>query len=233
MMAKLWNYETTGGRNTATHPFELAIFKSSVPTLITSRLTEKVRYYDLDIESSVYDEWMLTGMALNIAHLIDTTQLSVIDAETVLHSSASKMIMDEQLLADLDRQLCSSRDDKALALKIIPSICYKTNYHLLWQFAKNCNQITYADNRDKDLQYWIEASNFRSFENRSAQDMILWLEKEEKLCKTTFRYLEPIVRKEISIHNRDLYTFKVAVKKEYQQYLKNTNEKKTSNIISD
>ena len=40
------------------------------------------------------------------------------------------------------------------------------------------------------------------------------------LCKTTFKYLEPIVRNEISIHNRDLYTFKVAVKKEYQQYLK-------------
>jgi indole-3-glycerol phosphate synthase len=34
-----------------------------------------------------------------------------------------------------------------------------------------------------------------------------------------FRYLEPIVRREISINNRDLYTFKVAVKKEYQQYL--------------
>jgi hypothetical protein len=27
-------------------------------------------------------------------------------------------------------------------------------------------------------------------------------------------------RREISIHNRDLYTFKVAVKKEYQKYLK-------------
>jgi hypothetical protein len=50
--------------------------------------------------------------------------------------------------------------------------------------------------------------------------MILWLDNEDKLDKVSFRYLEPIVRKEISIHNRDLYTFKVAVKKEYQQYLK-------------
>jgi hypothetical protein len=56
----------------------------------------------------------------------------------------------------------------------------------------------------------------------SPQDMILWLEEQEKLCRITFRYLEPLVRKEISIHNRDLYTFKVAVKKEYQQYLKKT-----------
>ena len=64
------------------------------------------------------------------------------------------------------------------------------------------------------------ASDFNSLTRRSAQAMILWLEQRKKLCKTTFRYLEPIVRREISIHNRDLYTFKVAVKKEYQQYLK-------------
>ena len=54
----------------------------------------------------------------------------------------------------------------------------------------------------------------------SAQDMILDLEKEEKLDSESFRYLEPIVRKEISIHNRDLYVFKVQVKPEYRKYLK-------------
>jgi len=231
MMAKLWNYETTEGRESATHPMEMAIYNSGIPTLITNRLTDKVRYYDLDIESSVYDVWMITGMALNLAHLIDTTDLSVVDPETVLHSSASKMVLDEQLLADLKVQLDSSRysEDSAVALKVVPTIDYKTNYHLLWQFAQDCSSITYADARDKDLKYWIEASNFESFNRKSAQDMILWLEENDKLCKTTFRYLEPIVRREISIHNRDLYTFKVAVKKEYQQYLKKTNEKEISN----
>ena len=135
MMAKLWNYETTEGRETATHPMELAVYNSGIPTLITNRLTEKVRYYDLDIESSVYDVWMITGMALNLAHLIETTDLSVVDPETVLHSSASKMVLDEQLLADLKTQLGSYSDDKALALKIVPTIDYKSNYHLLWQPA--------------------------------------------------------------------------------------------------
>ena len=223
MMNKLWNYETTKGRSTATHSIEIAIYNSGMPTLIDSRLTDKVRYYDLDIEDSVYDEWLLTGMAINLAHIIDTTSVSVIDPETVLHASANKMILDEQLLADLKVQLDGSRynEDRVLALKIVPTICYKTNYHLLWQLAQDCSMITYADNRDKDLQYWIEASDFIKLERRSAQDMILWLEKEDKLCKTTFRYLEPIVRKEISINNRDLYTFQVAVKKEYQKYLKN------------
>jgi hypothetical protein len=220
MMNKLWNYETTLGRSSATHPKEIAIANSGLEVIITPKLTESVRYYDLDIEDSVYDSWMLTGRAVNLAYIIDTTDVSVIDPETVLHASATKMVLDEQLLADIKSQLSAYGDDKALALKIIPTIDYKTNYHLLWQFAQDCNQITYADNRDKDLQYWIDASGFTKLERRSAQDMILWLDNEDKLDKVSFRYLEPIVRKEISIHNRDLYTFKVAVKKEYQQYLK-------------
>ena len=220
MMNKLWNYETTKGRGSATHPNEIAIYNSGLEVIITPKLTDKVRYYDLDIEDSLYDAWMITGMAINLAHIIDTTNVSVIDTETVLHASSNKMTLDEQLLSDLKTQL-NSYDDKALALKIVPTIDYKKNYHLLWQFAQDCSNITYADNRDKDLQYWLKESGFLDFERKSAQDMILWLEERELLCKTSFRYLEPIVRKEISIHNRDLYTFKVAVKKEYQKYLKN------------
>ena len=219
MMNKIWNYETTLGDDN-----KLGVLKkiadSGLECIITAKVTDTVRYYDIDIEESLYDVWMITGMALNLAHIIDTTDVSVIDPETVLHASATKMILDEQLLSDLKIQLNSYNDDKTLALKIIPTIDYKKNYHLLWQFAQDCSSITYADNRDKDLQYWLRASNFNNFNRKSAQDMILWLEQEDKLDKVTFRYLEPIVRQEISIHNRDLYTFKVAVKKEYQKYLK-------------
>jgi len=220
MMNKLWNYETTKGRSTATHPKEIAIYNSGLEVILTPKLTESVRYYDLDIEDSLYDSWMLTGMAINLAHIIDTTDVSVIDPETVLCASATKMILDEQLLSDLKVQLATYDDDKALALKIVPTIDYTKNFHLLWKFAQDCGNITYADSRDKDLKYWLDVSGFRNFERKSAQDMILWLDSEDKLDKVSFRYLEPIVRKEISIHNRDLYTFKVAVKKEYQQYLK-------------
>ena len=219
MMNKIWNYETTMGDAN-----KLGVLKkiadSGLECIITAKVTDTVRYYDIDVEESLYDNWIITGMALNLAHIIDTTDVSVIDPETVLHASATKMTLDETLLSDFKTQLNSYGDDKALALKIIPTIDYKKNYHLLWQFAQDCSSITYADNRDKDLQYWIDASNFSEFERKSAQDMILWLEEEGKLNKTSFRYLEPIVRREISIHNRDLYTFKVAVKKEYQKYLK-------------
>ena len=220
MMNKLWNYETTKG-DVNGHGIIKKIGDSGLECIITPKITDKVRYYDIDIEDSLYDSWMLTGMAINLAHIIDTTDVSVIDPETVLHASATKMTLDEGLFNDLKAQLKAYGDDKALALKIVPTIDYKKNYHLLWQFSQDCSSITYADNRDKDLQYWLKESGFLDFERKSAQDMILWLEERELLCKTSFRYLEPIVRKEISIHNRDLYTFKVAVKKEYQKYLKN------------
>ena len=219
MMNKLWNYETTLGDSNKTGVLK-AIADSGLECIVTPQITDRVRYYDIDMNDSLYDVWMLTGMAINLAHLIDTTDLSVVDPETVLHASANLLTLDETLLADLKAQLNSYNDDKALAIKIVPTIDYTKNLHLIWQLAQDCSNLEYADNRDKDLQYWLKESNFSSLMRRSAQDMILWLEEKELLNKTYFKYLEPIVRQEISIHNRDLYVFKVSVKKEYQQYLK-------------
>ena len=219
MMNKLWNYETTLGDSSRTGVLK-AVADSGLECIVTDRITDRVRYYDIDMNDSLYDVWMITGMAINLAHLIDTTDLSVVDPETVLHASANLLTLDETLLADLKVQLNSYNDDKALAIKIVPTIDYTKNLHLMWQLAQDCSNLEYADNRDKDLQYWLKESNFSSLMRRSAQDMILWLEEKELLNKTYFKYLEPIVRQEISIHNRDLYVFKVSVKKEYQQYLK-------------
>lgn len=219
MMNKLWNYETTLGDSSRSGVLK-AIADSGLECIVTPQITDRVRYYDIDMNDSLYDVWMLTGMAINLAHLIDTTDLSVVDPETVLHASANLLTLDETLLADLKAQLNSYNDDKALAIKIVPTIDYTKNLHLIWQLAQDCSNLEYADNRDKDLQYWLKESNFSSLMRRSAQDMILWLEEKELLNKTYFKYLEPIVRQEISIHNRDLYVFKVSVKKEYQQYLK-------------
>mgnify|MGYP003639036260 FL=1 len=221
MMNKLWNYETTKGRYNATHPKEIAIYNSGLEVLLTPRLTESVRYYNLDIETGLYDEWMITGLALNLAHLIDTTDVSVVSPEIILHSSANKILMTEELLKDLSKLLSSYGDDNmAIAGKIIPTIDYTKNHHLLWKFSQDNYSNMYDYRRDKDVQYWIKESLFNYFYKTSAQDMIFWLERNEKLNIVSFRYLEPIVRREISISNRELYTFNVSVKKEYQQYLK-------------
>jgi hypothetical protein len=220
MMAKLWNYETTSGVNGSSIPLNILI-KSHGNVIITRKISDKIRYYDLDIAASLYDEWLITGLALNLAYLIDTGVASVVDPETVLCSSANKMVMDEELLEDLTRQLTASGDDnKAMAAKIIPTIDYTKNHHLLWRFAQENNCYMYQFSRDKDVQYWLRESKFNMFSRKSAQSMLLWLEKEGLLNTVSFRYLEPIVREEIHISNRELYTFKVAVKKEYQQYLK-------------
>tara|TARA_R100000935_G_scaffold32973_1_gene53509 strand:+ start:657 stop:1703 length:1047 start_codon:yes stop_codon:yes gene_type:complete len=224
MMTKLWNYELTNGASSTTSPLATKIKNLTCYAIITSKVIEKVNYYNLDIcDTSLYDSWMLTGMALNIAHLIETTDLSVIDSETILRSSANMITLDEQLLKDLKSQLNSGyhSEDKVLAAKIIPTIDYKTNYHLLWELGRECNNLFHDFNRDKDLWFWIEESKLRKFSNKSAQEMILWLEVNDLLSRKNFKYLEPIVRREISIHNRDLYTFKVSVKKEYLKYLQN------------
>ena len=60
----------------------------------------------------------------------------------------------------------------------------------------------------------------RGLRRATAEDIIKYLEEEEYLDTESFRYLEPIVRKEIVISNRELYTFKVQVKEEYRKYLK-------------
>jgi hypothetical protein len=219
MLSKLWNYEATTGSSSQSVMGSL-IVNSKNPVLITSKVTDNIRYYNMDIASSLYDEWLITGMALNLAYLIETTDVSVVDPETVLCSSANKMVMDEELLEDLTRQIKSYDDDSvAIASKVIPTINYTANYHLLWQFAQNVEGYMYTFRRDKDIQYWMKESCFKEFSRKSAQDMILWLEDRDLLDKASFRYLEPTVRREITINNRDLYVFKVSVKKEYQKYL--------------
>ena len=119
-------------------------------------------------------------------------------------------------------QWCQSydRDNIEIAAKILPTVDYTKKKHLMWQLAQEIGSYAYNFNRDKDVQYWMESSKLTDYYHMSAQDMILDLENKGILDPESFKYLEKIVRKEISIHNRDLYVFKVAVKPEYKKYLK-------------
>ena len=51
------------------------------------------------------------------------------------HASATKMILDEQLLSDLKVQLATYNDDKALALKIVPTIDYTKNLSFIMEIC--------------------------------------------------------------------------------------------------
>ena len=217
LMAKLWNYQTLQETNGAV----LAVDNYPKDVIFDGNLASKVKFYNCNTGDSLYDEWMITGMAINLAHKIDLGLMGTIGVDTVIYESANKQVLDETLLEDIQKYLQSySNEDRAIAAKVIPTIDYLQNYHLLWEFAQKAERYMHHFNRDKDIQYWLEQSNFNKFSRKSAQDMILWLEVNEKLNSTSFKYLEPTVRQEIHISNRDLYVFKVQVKPEYLKYLK-------------
>ena len=119
------------------------------------------------------------------------------------------------LISSVNRYL----DGKEMVGAILPTIDFTKNYHLQWKLAQEIGSDLYYFNRNKDVQYWLNASDFNDLYHLTALDMINQLEKEGKLDKMTFRYLEPIVRKEIRIENRDLYTFRVEVKPEYKKLM--------------
>lgn len=177
-------------------------------------------YYCGDGEN-LFDEWMITGMAMNIAHKIDIDEVDIIDVNSIIHESAVKTALDEETINLITTLMESYNDDDlAIAAKMIPTIDYNSNHHLLWVLADKIQNRIYKLNKDKDVQYWKEQSNFYKLCRMSAQDMILYLEQDDNLTKDSFCYLEPICRQEIQIYNRDLYVFKVQVKQEYIKYLK-------------
>lgn len=213
MMYRLWNYEAfTGGHS--------VIDNYDKPVIYDEKLSERVSSYNCTGQVTLMDEWGISPLALNIAYLINIGELKVISAETLLHASANLIDLTEDLLEEITTWVTSYDDGNiAIAAKILPTINYTKKPHLMWRLAQNIYSSKYKFNRDKDFQFWEDQSNLYELYRNSAEDMILQLEKENKLDGESFRYLEKIVRQSISIHNRDLYTFKVSVKPEYKKYL--------------
>jgi len=218
MLWQLWNYETTSGGG-QTSSFANMIKDHDKHVIITNKITDRLRYYDLDIEDSLFDVWAITGLALNLAHRIEMGDMSTVSIDTVLHTSATKRELTHDLCDQIVSMWNAGGDDRTMCESLLVNLDYTKSLHLMWNLVQELGSIHY-NHHNKDLKYWLEASNWERYYSLSAQDMIKYLEEEEKLNKESFRYLEPIVRKDIQIHNRDLYVFKVAVKKEYQQYLK-------------
>ena len=214
MMYRLWNYEAfTGGHHMIDNYDKAVVYDEKFEGRVTS--------YNCTGEITLMDEWGISALALNIAYLIDTAGLKVIRAETLLHASANLIDLTEDLLVELTQWVNSyDEENTAVAAKILPTINYTKKPHLMWQLAQSIYAYSYKFNRDKDVQFWQEQSNLEQLYHNSAEAMILQLEKENKLDSESFRYLEKIVRKDITIHNRNLYTFKVSVKPEYKKYLK-------------
>jgi hypothetical protein len=217
LMYKLWNYEAfsnTNGRCSFIENYDKKV-------IYDEKLEDYFHSYNAAEGDNLIEDWVITPMALNLAYLVDTGELEVIDVENLLRASANITPLNESMVEELS-QWCRSydQDNQAIAAKILPTVDYSQNKHLMWALAQEIGSYTYSFNRDKDVQYWLETSGLSEYYHLSAQDMILFLEEKEILTPESFKYLEKIVRKDISIHNRELYVFKVSVKPEYKKFLK-------------
>lgn len=219
LMYRLWNYETTSGESNSNSYLNNIITSSNRHVIVTPKITDAIRYYALDIEDSLYDTWGITGMAVNLAYLIQIGELSTVSIDDVLYTSATKQELTPELLDQIVSMWRAGSDDRALGETLLANIDYTKNPHYMWKLVQELGSVHYG-NHNKDLNYWFKVSNWEKYYDLNAEQMVKWLEEEGKLCSKSFRFLEPIVRKEINIYNRDLYVFKVSVKKEYQKYLK-------------
>jgi len=225
LMGKLWNYETFKDSTGSMIGADKYVKDTGNPVIFDDKCKQWFNIWNADTYDTVYDAWYVTGLATNLAHAIETQSLAVVDVEDIIHQSANKQILDDQLVKDLVKQVDSyNEEDNAIAGKILPTVDYNQKHHLLWQLAQEVNNKLYKFNRNKDVQYWKDQSRMDQFHGFTAEQMIQWLEAEDLLTKENFRYLEPIVRSEIEIDNRDLYVFKVQVKPEYRKFLKSNKK---------
>ena len=221
LLYKLWNFEaysTTEGR---VNFIDAYTERTNNSVIWDSRLDEYCKSYRLSDPESLYDEWAITGLALNLAYLVDTGELDVVNVDDLMHQSSNKTELTDELVTDIINWVQSYNDENiALVAKVLPTIKVDENYHLLWKLAQGLYPYSHSFNRDKDVQYWLSTSKISKYYRFTAEEMIKCLEDEDLLDSKSFRYLEPIVRQEIKIYNRELYVFKVQIKPEYSKYLK-------------
>tara|TARA_R100001129_G_scaffold39250_1_gene26373 strand:+ start:509 stop:1543 length:1035 start_codon:yes stop_codon:yes gene_type:complete len=180
--------------------------------------------HNIDYESLPYDSYVFSNMAIRIASLVESGDLQVIETDTILNQSANRVPMTEELMEDLNKMVSgydTSDEELQMAGKIIPTIDPAGEPYLLYKYSKEfLGSLDYKYSRNKDVIYWLDKHSCSYLSRMSAEEAIKYFEKEGKLDSRCFRALEVECRKEISISNRELYTFKVQVKPEYRKYMK-------------
>tara|TARA_R100001015_G_C4632374_1_gene195852 strand:+ start:2309 stop:3355 length:1047 start_codon:yes stop_codon:yes gene_type:complete len=223
MLSRLWNYDSvendTNWEYIDNYCNDNARAGNSARVILDKKSSEFVNIYNINAYSLPYDSWMLTGLAINTAYEVDVNGKDIFHVDKIMHQSATKVELTQQLLDDIVSLISSGGEDLNMAAAILPTIDYEKNYYLLWQLSQQIGYNLYQFNRNKDVQYWIRVSKIQDYQHYNALDMIKHLEKEDKLDKKSFCHLEPIVRKNIRIENRELYTFRVEVKPEYKKLM--------------
>tara|TARA_B110000908_G_C10236795_1_gene443780 strand:- start:384 stop:1427 length:1044 start_codon:yes stop_codon:yes gene_type:complete len=189
-------------------------------TVFCDKIKNNFNLHSTNYESAAYDLHGISGLAIELTHKIKAKEIDVVSIDTVLNASNNKQTLTTELVSQL-RSMMQSNDDRTLAGSILPTIDYKTKPGLLWELAEFTSQrVDYDYNRNKDIKYWAEKANIRGLSRMSAEEALLHFEEQDRLDAETFKMLEPIIRSQISIHNRELYVFKVQIKPEYRKYFK-------------
>tara|TARA_R110000787_G_scaffold28514_1_gene77796 strand:+ start:57 stop:713 length:657 start_codon:yes stop_codon:yes gene_type:complete len=179
--------------------------------------------HNIDYVSAPYDSYCFSKMSLALAKLIEDGEMQVIETDTILNQSANRIPLTEELMEDLKKMIDSydaSDEEIEMAGKIIPTIDPTGEPVLLYNYAGEfLDQISYKYNRNKDVMYWMDKHDISYLSRLNAEEAIKYFEERDLLDSRCFRALEVKCREQISIHNRELYTFKVQVKPEYRKYM--------------
>ena len=192
--------------------------------ILDKRSLDDQYQHNIDYDSLPYDSYIFSNMSIILADLIDKGELQVIETDTILNQSANRVPMTEELMEDLNKMISGysvSEEEVQMAGKIIPTIDPTGEPYLLYKYSKEfLGNIDYKYNRNKDVLYWLEKHECSYLGRMNAEQAIKYFEEKDILDSRCFRALEVECRKEIQIHNRELYTFKVQVKPEYRKYMR-------------
>ena len=188
-----------------------------------------------DYESAPYDIYGVTGLAIELGAKIKAGELTVVNEDTVMNSSATIRELTVELKDQLIAMLNGAEDDRNLAAGILPSINYTSQPALLYLLVKDVGStIDYNFSRNKDLDWWKDKAKTQLLYRKNAEQAITYFEQHGVLDSRNFKMLEPLCREEINLHNRELYSFTVQVKPEWRKYLKKQkDERKESSTHKD
>ena len=122
-MYKLWNYEAFPGTNGYVEFVDKYHETTGKSVLWDLRMDEFRSSYRIDDPESLYDECVLPGLAINLAHLVDTNELDVVNVDDMLCQSANKIELTEQLVDEIKDWMSGYQEENfALVAKVLPTI---------------------------------------------------------------------------------------------------------------
>ena len=192
---------------------------SGLKMIYTKHCGKSLSFYEVVNEEYISTGRFLSGMSINLAHLLDTKKIKgVVNVDTVMSTSALKQELTDDLYESLVSMLQSTSEDEiAMICKILPTIDVNAKHHNLYKLQKH---IRYKHelqfNRDKDVKHWFNSLKY--YYQGKAQRLIVALHENNELTNETFKSLELLARDEVDVYNRDIYTVHVKVAPEFKTY---------------